>query len=75
VIDTLINELNDKFLTELGPVDNPVKIGPSEQSNTGNKVKFIFVGSSRNKKFFEKMKKKKCSIIRYIERHLYGIPM
>jgi hypothetical protein len=46
VIDTLVNELNDKFLTEIGPVDNPVKMGPSEQPITGTKVKFIFVGSS-----------------------------
>jgi hypothetical protein len=45
LIDSLVNELNELFLTDLGPVDNPVKLGPSEDK-LSESVKLILVGSS-----------------------------
>jgi hypothetical protein len=45
LIDSLICELNEQFLTDLGAADNPVRAGPDEEEfETG--TKFIFVGLS-----------------------------
>jgi hypothetical protein len=46
LIDSLVNELNELFLTDLGPVDNPVKLGPTEDKSS-EAVKLILVGSSQ----------------------------
>jgi hypothetical protein len=45
LIDSLVNELNELFLTDLGPVDNPVKLGPTDDKPSES-VKLILVGSS-----------------------------
>jgi hypothetical protein len=46
IIDSLVSELNEKFLTGLGEVDNPVKIGPDVNAEEMDAVKLVFVGSS-----------------------------
>jgi hypothetical protein len=45
-IDSLIEELNEQFLTELGAADNPVRAGPDEEDECESGTKFIFVGFS-----------------------------
>jgi hypothetical protein len=46
LIDSLIEELNEQFLTELGAADNPVRAGPDEEDECEAGTKFIFVGFS-----------------------------
>jgi hypothetical protein len=42
----MVSELNKKFLTGLGEVDNPVKIGSDVNPEEMDAVKLVFVGSS-----------------------------
>jgi hypothetical protein len=45
LIDSLINELNEAYLTDLGAAANPIHAGPDEEpGETG--AKFVFVGFS-----------------------------
>jgi hypothetical protein len=44
-IDSLVIELNENFLTELGTTKNPVKIG-GDNAEDSSQIRLIFVGNS-----------------------------